>query len=517
MANIFRDSMVTKVGRNRFNLSHDLKLTTKMGWITPIFNEEVIPNDTWVIKPEAMFRFAPLVAPVMHKIELDMHFFFVPYRLLWPEWEDFITGETTPAVPTVTKTANIESDLGDYLGLPDTTSSTIEVSAFPIAAYQLVYDEYYRDQNLVNETFADLVSGSGNTAAEAALTAQPYKRAMKHSYFYSALPFAQKGDAVTLPLITGTGTATVDLLGTQTGVAQQIRKASDHSLSTVAGTLQSQTTTGDLFDGSNAFDVVLDPNGTLGVDINAAAQDITTLRRAFRLQEFLEKDARGGTRYQENTLTHFGIWGKDRRYHRPVYIGGSKQYMQISEVLSTAQSNNDVLTAEQVVGDMAGHGISIGGGNTFKFNADEHGLILGVCTARPENAFYQGLHRKWTRSDRLDYYWPAFAHIGEQEILNQEIYAEHSNRSGTFGYTPRYSDYKYCEPRIAGKMKSDLKYWHLAREFTSEPSLNSTFIECEANDFTRIFADTSGHHLIGHIMFNVTAIRPMPIFGNPTI
>ncbi len=507
------------VPRNQFDLSHDVKLSLNMGELVPTLVLDVVPGDKFKISAQNMLRFAPLISPVMHRVKVNQHYFFVPNRIIWPEWGKWISGETDVEPPIFKNTFDADTGtLADYLGFPiGAPDQLLEYNALPVAAYAKIYDEYYRDQNLQAELFVPLVPGDNPDLTDLAY-GPPLKRAWEHDYFTSALPFAQKGDEVTLPLTNGE-TADVTLKTDSTDNAELIRTATG---GIQAGDLASNAT-GQLVAGgtTSTLGMQIDPNNTLEVDLNAEAASINTLRRAFRLQEWLEKNARAGTRYIELIKSHFGVKSSDARLNRPEYIGGSTQNMVISEVLSTAQTV-DQASNDVPVGQMAGHGISVGGGKNFSYKAEEHGFILGMMSVMPETAYQQGLPRMLNRPDRLDYYWPSFANIGEQAIQNKELYVAPANGSGddpegTFGYIPRYSEYKFVNSRVAGDMKGNLSYWHLGRIFTSLPPLNADFIECVPSK--RIFAVTEENEdsIYAHVYNKITAIRPMPKYGVPTI
>lgn len=520
--NIFNSIQLPRVGSNKFDLSHDVKMSFKMGELVPTACLEAIPGDQFEINVENLLRFAPLVSPVMHKVRVTTHYFFVPNRILWPQWEDFITGNADIEHPYIR--LQLDTDLeqaevgsiADYLGVPTGivggAADYLDVSALPFAAYLKIYDEYYRDQNLIAEAFEPLVPGD-NTLVGAYLDmfgGTPYRRAWQHDYFTAALPFAQKGDSVQLPL---TQNLTVPVeLQPNTGVAKWV----DASDGTDAAAGTPNLGTGGFTRDSTNDEINYDPSGTLTVDVQADAVDITTVRRAFRLQEFLERAARGGTRYTELILSMFDKKSSDARLQRPEYIGGSKQNMVISEVLATAETT----AAGVSVGTMAGHGISVGGGNTFRFTCEEHGFVIGIINVQPDTAYQQGLHRRFSRRDRLDYPWPTFANIGEQEVLNKELYVNNTTnavKDTVFGYVPRYAEMKYEPSRVAGEMRSSLDFWHLGRIFSSQPQLNENFINCIPD--TRIFAieDPNVDHIYSHIFNNISVRRKLPRFGTPTI
>lgn len=510
--NIFNSIQLPKVGTNSFDLSHDVKMSFQMGHLVPTACIEALPGDTFNISVENLLRFAPLISPVMHKVRVTTHYFFVPNRLLWTGWEDFITGNAEIEVPTI-DLANqgvFNRTIMDYLGYPEYTEGgpPCLASPMPLAAYLKIYDEYYRDQNLQTEQFVPLVPGDNPLYYDKTIEA-PLRRAWQHDYFTAALPFAQKGDTVQLPLTQAT---TIPVEATNAAGFPLLRdNATGNPL--VSGAVSASVSGADPIIVAGGNTAYYDPNGHLTVDIQSDAVDITTVRRAFRLQEFLERAARGGTRYTELILSMFDKKSSDARLQRPEYIGGSKQNMVISEVLATAETT----AAGVSVGTMAGHGISVGGGNMFRYNCEEHGYIIGIINVQPDTAYQQGLHKQFTRFDRLDYAWPTFANIGEQEVANKEVYVEHTTPEGVFGYVPRYAEYKYLPSRVSGEMRSNLDFWHLGRIFGSEPALNSEFIEC--NPDTRIFAVESPlvDHIYSHVFNNITVRRKLPKFGTPTI
>lgn len=513
MKDIFRKVMMSKPPRSTFNLSHDVKMSFNMGDLIPTCAIDVLPGDFFEIGVENMMRFAPLVSPVMHQVNITTHYFFVPNRILWSEWEDWIIGESNVLPPTFNMSGNegiTEGSLGDYMGLP-TINRGYAINALPFAAYNKIWNEYYRDNNLQSE-ITDTVSPGNNATMTTAAQDTPQKRAWMHDYFTSALPNAQQGAEVEIPLVNQTVPVTLDPNNT---TPWQVENAATGA---GIGNVTLSTGADALLEGSGT-DAQLDPQGSLVVDINSQATDITTLRTSFRLQEWLEKNMRGGRRYIEQIMTHFGQKSSDARLNRPEYIGGSKQRMVISEVLSTAQtvdqSSNDI-----PVGNLAGHGISVGGGNKWKYKAEEHGWIIGIVNVQPTTAYSQGVHRKFTRDDKLDYAWPTFANIGEQPILSQEVYGD-QGVAGTgkevFGYVPRYSEYKYENNRIAGQMRTDLEHWHLGRRFTTRPALNEAFIQADPSK--RIFAvtDPDEDTIYAQIYNNIRVNRALPKYGIPSI
>jgi hypothetical protein len=501
--NLFNSVKMTKPQNNVFDLTHDVKLSTNMGDLTPILTMECVPGDKFDLSCESMIRFAPMIAPVMHRMDVTMHYFFVPNRILWSNWESFITNANSGIVPPYfnsddTRTA-AQKRLMDYMGVPPCPAGgTLQkINALPFAAYQCIYNEYYRDQNLVAPIDYKLADGGLSGAAKYNAILTPRVRAWEHDYFTASLPFAQKGPAVDIPL------GEVELnSSTNPGLFKQ---ASSHS-SALSGAVASFPP-GKLQVSST--DAVYDPNGTLEVQPTT----INELRRAFRLQEWLEKNARGGTRYIENILAHFGVKSSDSRLQRPEYITGVKSPVIISEIVQTSQSN---LTAQ---GNLAGHGISVGSGRNGSYYCEEHGYIIGIMSVMPKTAYQQGIPKTFLKDDPLEYFWPSFAHIGEQEVTLNELYAYTPQANDTFGYVPRYAEYKYMPSRVAGDFRTSLDYWHLGRIFGSAPALNQTFIECTPANTERIFAvvdpETETQKLYCHILNKIKAVRPMPKYGTP--
>lgn len=500
-ANIFNTIQLTNPKSNVFDMSYDHKLSCKMGFLVPVHIQDCIPGDRISMGTDSLLRFAPLIAPVMHRVNVTVHHFAIPKRLIWPNWEKFITGgqdpEEMPSLPFFQNQLFGAGSLADYMGLP--VDETIDkVSAMPFAAYQMVYNEYYRDQNLIEEVDFALIDGNNNLNAGNLIALR--RRAWEHDYFTASLPFAQKGPAVSIPV----------------GEFNDVPVA----VNSGPGTVQFVATNSNPY-AALSTTPIQDPDVPIPNDymfartsmLDAGAATINNLRVAFRLQEWFERNARGGTRYKEAILAHFGVRTSDARLDRPEYLGGSKQPMVISEVLQTSESS------ETPQANMAGHGVSAGSGKNFRCFIEEHSFIISIMSILPVTAYQQGIPKIFSMFDRLDYPFPVFAHLGEQEVKNREIYYKFDDGVAndlTFGYIPRYADYRYIASRVSGEFKTTLSYWHMGRIFASRPSLNQSFVE--ADPTTRIFAveDPEADHIYAHLFHRIKAVRKLPKFGTPS-
>lgn len=494
------------IPRSSFDRSHGYKTTfAEGGYLYPIFVDEALPGDTFNCKLTAFARMATPIYPLMDNARMCYYFFAVPHRLIWDNWERFCGAQDNPddstdyTVPTlIVNTTFAEGSLGDYFGLP-TGVPLDNVNALPFRAYALIWNEWFRDQNLQDS----LTINKGDTDTNQ--SAFPLKKRGKpHDYFTSALPWPQKGDSVDIPL------------GTQAPVTATLN--SNTSLGVInpgTGQLDRVRTEGGTTPNQYAF---LSQDGTganaLYADLtNATAATVNQLRQAFQIQKLLERDARGGTRYTEVIRAHFGVTSPDARLQRPEYLGGGKAFINVQPVPQTSE------TSGSPQGNLAAYATSSIDGIGFNKSFTEHCVIIGLACAVADLTYQQGRNRMWSRSTRYDYYWPALANIGEQAILNEEIYADGSaNDQSVFAYQERFAEYRYKPSVITGQFRSNavtsLDAWHLSQDFASLPTLNSTFIE-ETPPFDRVVAVPSEPHFLFDAYFNLRCARPMPLYGVP--
>jgi len=515
---------------NTFDLSFDNKLTFNMGELVPVLTQEVVPGDNFNIRAEHLLKMAPLVTPVFHRCKVNMHYFFVPNRLLWDNFETFQAYDTLNAIPlhpyvdisTYTPDECIIGSLGDYMGIPtgDYTGAPPEhpmrtLNALPLAAYYKIYDDYYRDQNLVAKTWEMLKDGDNsdidmfNVGNQNPFNGKLLRRAWEKDYFTSCLPFAQKGQEVVLPL-----GESAPINYNSDGTSDQLYDGSGNPTTGTHALIgrNGDLVTDDLPTPGNFLDTSLDNSSKLTADLsNATAASVNELRLAVRLQEFFERNARLGTRYIEQMLGKFGVRISDERAHRAEYIGGTGAPIMFSEVLQTSQTDTTPLAQQ------AGQGQSINSQQAVNYYCEEHGWVIGIMSVMPETGYMQGLHRKFSKTDILDYYDPMFANLGEQAVLNYELYAqEFGSPKGAFGYQSRYAELKYNSSEVHGTFRTTEADWHMDRIFTSMPSLNDIFINADPTH--RVFADTSEEtkKMWCYLHHQIIAKRKIPFFSTPS-
>lgn len=479
--------------RSKFSLSYYNLLSCSQGELVPVGLTEVLPGDTIQQATSALVRVSPLLSPVMHPVHVRIHHWFVPHRLVWnngedDSWESFITGgpdgmdaSTFPTITFGGGSGAAVGSLADYLGVP-TGVNNIEVSALPFRAYALIFNEWYRDQDLVTPLVIDKTGGADTTTNT---TLQ--NSAWEKDYFTSARPWTQKGPAVSIPLsgdapLSATEAPVVGLNTDITfsnesdGTARIFRTQNSSTIRTGLGSQPSAD--GDARWGATALEA--DLTGIEADLSGVTAADVNDLRLAFALQRYEEARARYGSRYTEY-LRYLGVRSSDARLQRPEYLGGGKQTIQFSEVLATAETGTSV-----DVGDLKGHGIGAVRSNRYRRFFEEHGYVLTFMTVKPKTVYAQGLFRHWNRRTKEDFWQRELQHIGQQEVLNKEVYAGAASPNGVFGYQDRYDEYRRTESRIGGEFRSTLNFWHMARIFGSEPALNADFVE--ADPTTRIYA-----------------------------
>jgi hypothetical protein len=505
------------IQRSTFNRSHGLKTTFDAGYLVPIFVDEVLPGDTFSVNAMGFGRLATPIYPIMDNLYVETFFFFVPNRLIWDNWERFNGAQDNPAdstsylVPQITLGAGVsiaDSSLFDYMGLPINVNG-ISFNNLHGRAYNLIWNEWFRDENLQDSVNVDKDDGPDSVNDYVLL-----KRGKRHDYFTSALPWPQKGDAVSLPL---GSTAPVLGIGKKT---QDFNTSIVTAYESDAGT--ATYTNAARFDGGTDPRITYiqeDPNNTgypyIRADLSSAtAATINELREAFQIQRLYERDARGGTRYTEILQSHFGVTSPDARLQRPEYLGGGKTPVGFEAVPQT--SSTDATTPQGNLAAMAQVGV---GGHGFTKSFTEHGVIIGMANVFADLTYQQGMNRMWKRRDRWDFYWPALAHLGEQAVLNEEIYTQGTSAdTDVFGYQERYAEYRYKPSQITGKMRSaatgSLDVWHLSQDFSALPVLNNTFIE-ENPPIDRVVAVTNEPDLIFDWYFDMKTTRPMPVYSVP--
>ncbi|UOF78989.1 major capsid protein [Microviridae sp.] len=511
------------IPRSRFQMQKTLKTTFDSGYLVPIMCEEVLPGDTFNVSATLFGRLATPIFPVMDNLYIDTQFFFVPNRLVWNNWVKFMGEQDNPSdsisysVPQQVSPAGgyAVGSLQDYLGLPTVgqvgVGNTVTHSALPVRAYNLIFNQWYRDENLQNSVVVDKGDGPDTSPATNYVL---LRRGKRHDYFTSALPWPQKGgNAVSIPLGTS---APVKYSGISGAGTSAIGKYVESRANATNIEWWASSTYG--VDGS---EIPANEKYNLYADLSqATAATINQLRQSFQIQKLLERDARGGTRYTEILRAHFGVQSPDARLQRPEFIGGGSSLISINPVMQTSATG--VSGGSTPIGNLAAFGTFIHKGHGFTYSSVEHGHIIGIASVRADLTYQQGLRKLWSRTTRYDYYFPAFAMLGEQAILNKEIYCDgSSNDSNVFGYQERWAELRYNPSQITGLFKSTsagtIDAWHYAQKFTSLPTLNSTFIQ-DTPPLSRnlaVGAAANGQQLLLDAFFNITAARPLPMYSVP--
>lgn len=545
------------IHRSTFDRSSSVKFTFNVGDIIPFFCDEVLPGDSFSVRSSKVVRMQTLLTPIMDNIYLDTYYFFVPNRLVWEHWKEF-NGENTQSawlpdveyeIPQITAPEGGWSvgTLADYFGIP-TGVSGLSVNALPFRAYSLVMNEWFRDENLtdplVTPTDDATVAGvnTGDYITDVAKGGLPFKAAKFHDYFTSCLPAPQRGPDVTIPVADAASFPVY-----ATGDAHDVSSFPMHgrlaNTSSGSGSSKHQDYTG-VFPGGSPYsdgsgltsslalfksdDPVVPPNISSGffypdnlwavTSGYASAATINQLRMAFQVQRLYEKDARGGTRYIEILKEHFGVTSPDARLQRPEYLGGNRIPININQVLQNSSSE----TGSTPLGATAAYSLTSDSHHDFRKSFVEHGFILGLCVARYDHTYQQGLERFWSRRDRFDYYWPVFANLGEMAVKNKEIFAQGTDQDDeVFGYQEAWADYRYKPSRVAGEMRSQyaqsLDIWHLADDYEKLPSLSDAWIREDSATVNRVIAvaDKVSAQLFADFYIENRSTRPMPMYSVP--
>lgn len=521
MSHSFSQVPQAKMPRSSFNRSHGVKTAFDAGYLVPIFVDEVLPGDTFNMRTTCVGRLATLLYPLMDNMYMDVHYFAVPLRLVWDNFQrmmgeqDNPTDSTDFTVPRINfNTATTVGDLFDHMGIPPGLQPP-DVSALFFRAYNLIWNQWYRDENLQNSVFFTKQDASEDNTNYVLL-----KRGKRHDYFTSCLPWPQKGIAVDIPIgldapITG--------IGTQGGFASAAHSVIYETDGAGATGYQGWKEAASPAAGTATFVIEEDPNNAgypnIRADLSqATAATINQLRQAFQVQKMYERDARGGTRYTELVLSHFGVVSPDMRLQRPEYLGGTSAQVKSHLVASTGWTGD--ASGPDPIGSLGAFGTVQVNGAGFTKSFTEHCIVLGLASVRCDLTYQQGINRMFHREDRLDFYWPALSHIGEQVVYNKEIYHQDNPGidNGAFGYQERFAEYRYKPSEIHGKLRSQatgtLDAWHLSQEFASLPVLSNGFIE-ENPPVDRVIATTNQPHFIMDIYHDLRCARPMPLYGTP--
>jgi hypothetical protein len=540
---LFSQIPSTKIPRSVFDRSHGYKTTFNSGYLVPFYVDEVLPGDSFKLTATLFARLATPIVPFMDNLYLETFFFFVPNRLVWDNWQKFNGEQKNPGdstdflIPTVSGTNIQNQTLWDYFGLPTNVNKALKVNALPFRAYNLIFNEWFRDENLQESLKVPTGDGPDDLSDYSIV-----RRGKRHDYFTSCLPWPQKGPGVEISIggsadvsgslsswpgsisynLTATEGATVnpstislplypEIVSAPTGNSttatfdQASFVAQGFTARTTRGNVSVTATRGDI--GGFGFTGKADLSSAVPISIN-------DLRQAFQIQKLYERDARGGTRYTEILRSHFGVISPDARLQRPEYLGGSSARISINPVQQTSATND--MTPQ---GNLAAFGVVSDSFHGFSKSFVEHGYVFGFVNVRADLTYQQGLNRMWSRQGRFDFYWPVLAHLGEQAVLNKEIYAQGTDADDdVFGYQERYAEYRYYPGQITGKFRSTdpqpLDSWHLAQKFSSLPTLSSQFIQ-EDPPVERVVAVTDEPQFLFDSYIRLKCARPMPVYSVP--
>lgn len=515
---LFSQIPSTQIPRSVFDRSHGYKTTFYAGLLVPFYVDEVLPGDSFKLTATLFARLATPIVPFMDNLYLETFFFFVPNRLVWDNWQKFNGEQKNPSdstdflIPTVSGTNVQNQTLWDYFGLPTNVNKELKVNALPFRAYNLIFNEWFRDENLQESLKVSTGDGPDNLSDYNLV-----RRGKRHDYFTSCLPWPQKGPGVEISL---GGSAKIS--ASVAGNGRPTFSVGSADVSFLGELYVGSATSAPLFrdpsGGSRLFglswnDPALSVTGI--ADLSSATPiSINDLRQAFQIQKLYERDARGGTRYTEILRSHFGVISPDARLQRPEYLGGSSARISINPVQQTSATND---TTPQ--GNLAAYGVVSDSFHGFSKSFVEHGYVFGFVNVRADLTYQQGLNRMWSRQGRFDFYWPVLAHLGEQAVLNKEIYAQGTaDDDKVFGYQERYAEYRYYPSQITGKFRSTdpqpLDSWHLAQKFSSLPTLSAQFV-VDDPPINRVIAVQDEPHFLFDSYIRLKCARPMPVYSVP--